>query len=167
MKVIKSIFISWDFILSVIIVVFLYFFLPQYLQVGFVKEIYGITITVLAIIFSVFFAALSILITAGDNEFVRFLQAEGFYKKIIFTFKFTLILLFIGFFVSISLFIGILPYALSTNIYIYPNLNFLLFIFFVLYALFATANSSIDAIRYAEFRARFLEITTIKRENHK
>jgi len=119
----------------------------------------------LAIIFSVFFAALAILITSGDNEFVRFLQSEGFYKKIIFTFKYTLILLFIGFILAISLFIGILPYALSTTVYIYPKLNFLVFTFIAIYSLFATANSSLDAIKYAEFRARFLEIIKEEPEN--
>jgi 2-keto-4-pentenoate hydratase len=69
--------------------------------------------------------------------------------------------------VSISLFVGILPYALSTTTFVYPKLNFLVFAFIVLYALFATANSSIDAIKYAEFRARFLEIIDNKRENPK
>jgi hypothetical protein len=47
MKLLKSIFISWDFILSVILVIFFYFLLPQYLQIGLVKEIYGTSITVL------------------------------------------------------------------------------------------------------------------------
>ena len=43
--------------------------------------------------------------------------------------------------------------------YVYPKYVMLVFVFFGVYALLAAINSSLDAIKYAEFRASFLEMT--------
>jgi hypothetical protein len=159
----KSIFISWDFFAAILVVIALYLFLPSLIPAKIVKPIYEVSISVLSVIFSVFFAALAVLITAGDNEFVRFLEEDGSYMKIIFTFKVTLILLFIALLFSIISFVTILPYT-ETNIqFVYSKEMVILFAFFALYALFASINSTMDAIKYAEFRAEYLEITKDKK----
>lgn len=161
-QALKSIFFSWDFLLAIAIAIALYFFLPLLIPAKIVKPIYEVSISVLSVIFSVFFAALAVLITAGDNEFVRFLEEDGSYKKIIFTFKVTLILLFIALLFSIFSFVTILPFTETDIEFVYPKIMVVLFAFIVLYALLASISSTIDAIKYAEFRARYLEVTKDK-----
>jgi hypothetical protein len=155
----KSIFISWDFFVAIFVAIALYLFLPSLIPAKIVKPIYEVSISVLSVIFSVFFAALAVLITAGDNEFVRFLAEEGLYKRIIFTFKVTLNLLFIALLFSIGSFITILPYTETDAQFVYAKGMVVLFAFITLYALLASINSTMDAIKYAEFRAAYLEIT--------
>ncbi len=159
----KSIFISWDFLTAIAVAIALYLFLPPLLPAKIIKPIYEVSISVLSVIFSVFFAALAVLITAGDNEFVRFLEEDGLYRKIIFTFKVTLILLFVALLFSIGSFVTILPYTETDMQFVYAKEMVVLFAFITLYALLASINSTMDAIKYAEFRAAYLEITQDKK----
>lgn len=152
---IKSLFLSWDWMLALILIVAISYFVPGGISYPMAKEIFGVSITVLAIIFSIFFAALAVLITAGDNEFVRFLDEDGSYRHIVWTFKITLLLLFIALMGSIFLFVTVLPYQQSRGWY--PEWIILIFAFVALYSLFAAINACLDAIKYAEYRARFLE----------
>lgn len=158
----KSIFLSWDFLVAIAVTIVLYIFLPPLIPAKIIKPIYEVSISVLAVMFSVFFAALAVLITAGDNEFVRFLEEEGLYRRIIFTFKATLILLFIALLISILSFVTILPYVELQTQFLYSKIQVLLFAFITLYALLASIGSTMDAIRYAEFRAAYLEVTKDK-----
>lgn len=155
----KSIFVSWDFLVAAAVAIVLYVLLPPLISAKILKPIYEISISVLSVIFSVFFAALAVLITAGDNEFVRFLEEEGLYQRIIFTFKVTLILLFVALLYSIGSFIAILPYAETDINFVYAKAMVVLFAFITLYALLASINSTMDAIKYAEFRASYLQVT--------
>lgn len=151
----KSFIFSWDWMLALIFVIGIAYFVPGGISFEMAKEVFGISISVLSIIFAVFFAALTVLITAGDNEFVRFLEEDGSYRHIVWTFKVTLLLLFIALIGSIILFVTVLHYQHLSGLY--PEWIILIFAFFALYALFAAINSSLDAIKYAEYRARFLE----------
>lgn len=72
------------------------------------KDILSICVSVLAIVFSVFFAAVAIVMTAGDNEFVLFLEKKGMYTHIIWTFQATLVLLLVALIASISFYIALL-----------------------------------------------------------
>lgn len=132
------------------------YFIPGGTTFEMAKEIFQVSITVLAIIFSIFFAALTVLITAGDNQFVRFLEEDGSYTHIVWTFKITLLLLFIALMISIALFVTVLHYQNQSGLY--PEWVILPFAFIALYALFAAINSCLDAIKYAQYRAAFLEI---------
>ena len=161
----RSIFFSWDIIIAALVTVALYLFLPPLISANILKPIYEVSISVLAVIFSVFFAALAILITAGDNEFVRFLEEEGLYIRIIFTFRVTLVLLFVALLFSIVSFVTILPFVETQTQFLYSKEQVLLFSFISLYALLASISSTMDAIKYAEFRAAYLGIT--KDENKK
>lgn len=160
--VLKSIFFSSDFILSVLVVLGIAFFVRGNIPVTTAKEILSACVAILSIIFSVFFAALAIIITAGDNEFINFLEEDGSYTHIIWTFKFTLFLLFVSLIISISLYVTVLPHvelvAQSGMYYYYPKWLMLPFAFLAMWSLFAAFNSSLDAIKYAEYRARFISI---------
>lgn len=155
----KRIVISWDFIIAVFICVLLLFVLPGQISLPIIKNIFEMGISVLAIVFSVFFAALAVLITAGDNEFVRFLQEDNSYSQIVWSFKFTILSLFFALITSIVLFVGVLPFVDAALSYTFPKLGVILYAFVAIYSLCAAANCTLDAIRYAEVRARFLQIT--------
>ena len=155
----RRIIVSWDFGASVILTILLMIVLPQDLPVQIAKEIFEVSISVLAVIFSVFFAAMAILITAGDNDFVRFLEEDGSYRQIIWAFRVTLLMLFIALLISIILYISVLQYIGIEPPYYFPEWLLLIYSFLSVYALFAAFNSAMDAIKYAEFRARFLKIT--------
>ncbi len=147
----RSIVLSWDLLLAVILGLVFLVSLPESVPVTAAKDIYGVSISVLAIVFSVFFAALAIIITASDDDFVRFLEEEGHYSTLIWSFRYSLLLLFIALIWSIMLYARS---AISSG----TESKWLLVVFsaFALYSLFAAAASSFDAITYADFRRRFL-----------
>ena len=76
---IRDVFFSWDFIFSTIIVGILIILLPTYISAQFAQDVYSMAITILSIIFSVFFAALAIIISTSEDDFVRFLEDDGIY----------------------------------------------------------------------------------------
>lgn len=155
---------SWDIwmaILSTMVVAINFYYYHYDLTFEQAKEILGATTTVLSIIFSVFFAGLAILIAAGDNEFVYFLTESGVYSDILWTFRVTLISLFVALGLSIVLYVLALSYDSKIHSPSYPKSIMTGFTFFAVYALFAAANSSLDAIKYAEYRAKYIEATHI------
>ena len=151
----REIIMSWDFLASLIIAGFSYFLFRPEIKSDFAKDMYGIGISVLAIVFSVYFAALAIIISSGDNEFVEFLETRGYYSIIIGAFQFSLAVLFIALIYSVVAY-TITAYNSSNQISSQPIVWFCLFMFLFPYGLFATANSSLDAIKYAEYRVKFL-----------
>lgn len=154
---IKDIIFSWDFILSIIASIALLIILPFWIKNQFAITLYEIGITVLSIVFSVFFAALAIIISSSDDDFVRFLEEEGDYTAIVDTFKFSLFILFIALLYSI-LFTAITSYWMNMN-HINQQYYFLvIFTFLFTYGLFATFNSTYDAIKYAKYRTKYLQI---------
>jgi hypothetical protein len=154
---IKKIVKSYDFVISVIISLLVYFIFPCWLNNEMLKDIYGIGISVLSIIFSVYFAALAIIISSSDDSFVRFLENEGFYQEIVFTFEFTLGSLFVALSYSIVIYIATSNW-IFLKIEIQPIWCFLFFTFLFSYSLIATGQSALDAIKYAKFRSKYLGI---------
>ncbi|GJQ61067.1 MAG: hypothetical protein SCALA702_01200 [Melioribacteraceae bacterium] len=151
----KQIVISWDFLLTLLILVITYVFVPEAFANNLMKDVYNMGISVLAIVFSVYFAALAIIISASDNEFIKFLEAEGgLYIALIRTFRYSLILLFVALMLSIFLFIYT-SHLISEFIKLQPVFLFLIFLFFFIYGLFASASSTLDAINYAKYRTQF------------
>lgn len=155
----ESIFLSWDWPLAAIITGVLALSLPKGLTYTTANGIFEVSISVLSIVFSVFFAALAILITSGDNEFVRFLENDGLYQGIVNTFRITFASLAIALLAAILLFITSLPPTSSTHSPPYPSLLLIAFGFIGLYSLFAAISASFDIIKYAQFRAQFLQIS--------
>jgi hypothetical protein len=154
----KSIVISWDFALAFLSIFLMILVVPSAIPAQVAKEIYATSLATLAIIFSVFFAALTVLITSGDNEFVKFLEEDGSFSQIVWSFKFTLLVLFVALVLSIGLFIFVLAKEAQGTIELHPGAITVAFAGFSFYALFSTLNSSLDAIKYAEFRVKFLKV---------
>ncbi len=155
----RRILLSWDWIAALGIVAATSYRIFENPSVQYANKLYEIGISVLAIVFSLFLASLAVLITAADNEFVRFLEEDGSYTKIVATFKVTFALL------SISLVLSIVLYAITLReVQMDPQAmasKWLLlgFSFLGVYSLLATVQSSLDMLKYAELRVRFLRIT--------
>jgi hypothetical protein len=151
----KDVFFSWDFLAAANIAGFLLFFLPHSIPSAFAKDVYAIGIAVLSITFSVFFAALAIIITSGDDDFIAFLQTNHTFTLILAFFKFTLGLLFVALMASIVLYGGA---ALSTAANNPDHHKFFMSLFALLFfwSIFAAYVSTGDAIKYAERRVAYL-----------
>lgn len=122
-------------------------------------------ISVLSIIFSVYFAALAIIISASDDDFVYFLEAEGHYTAILSTFKFSMFMIFTALIYSIILFAKT-AYSLGMNSnYIQHHGWMVLYSFIFSYSLFCVFNSTIDALKYSHYRTKYLKEKT-KNDNH-
>jgi hypothetical protein len=154
----KRIIFAGDFGLALVVVVAMLFLVPSNVNVNIAKDIFEISVSVLSIVFSIFFAGLAILITAGDNEFVRFLEEDGSYRSIVWSFKFTLFVLFCALLFAIVLFASVLPFSGPASQYIFPKWLLIAFGFSASYSLFAVFSASLDAIKYAEYRVRFIKI---------
>lgn len=153
---IRDIIVCWDFILALIISVILLIILPMEIDMQLSKDIYQTAISVLSIIFSLYFAALAIIMASYEDGFVEFLEQDGIYTGIIDTFKFTLALTFISLIIALVLYIG-------TSYFISIKYNYQLkFItvpctFFFIYSLFAVFNATLDSITYSKKRLEYIK----------
>ena len=155
---IKNIIFSWDLAFTIILTILTYCFFPTNLKNELTKDIFGVGISILSIVFSVFFAALAIIISSGDNEFINFIESNGnHFTKIITSFKYSLLLLFLGLLYSVIVY-TYTSNLLSNKILLQSKWILIIFVFIFFYGLFASVNSTLDAIKYAEFRTRFLLI---------
>jgi hypothetical protein len=165
----RQIILSWDFLVSIAITVFFAIVLGNSISSGFAKDVYGVGISVLSIVFSVYFAALALIITSGDDDFVHFLEEEGDYTGIIDTFKFSLLVLFCALIYSILIytFTSYQAYqsALQQIEAYQPEIFLWVFVFSFSYGLFAALRATLDSITYALFRVRFLKSTKTSSKN--
>ena len=138
--------------------VFLYIFLPTYLDANAASSFYNIGITVLSIVFSLFFAALAIIMSSTDNDFIEFLEEKNQFTGLMVTFKVVLAALFLSLILSIVLY--------TKNDFFIKNSGsqnpqehkiwFVIFQFFFTYSLIGTALSIKDTISFTKYRTKFL-----------
>ncbi|MCP4551601.1 MAG: hypothetical protein GY834_06080 [Bacteroidetes bacterium] len=154
---ISNVILSWDFVGAIVITLITALIIPANLNLKFCISFYSIGITVLSIIFSIFFAALAIIMSSSDNDFIEFLEENDDFTVLLDSFKITLVMLFISLIYSIVLHV-ISEYAIqekgenSTQ-----NMTlFLVFEFLFAYSLFATGLSVKDTIKFSHFRSKFL-----------
>jgi hypothetical protein len=154
----RSILISLDIWAAFAAAIAAYSLFPKWVPNEVAKDLFGVGIGVLSIIFSVFFAALAIIMAATDDEFLRFLNSEGDYDAIIATFKYTLILLFSALITSLVLYARS-AVLLSSSVKHQSRWFMEVFSFLFLYSLFASLSATRDAIRYSEFRSQFVMLS--------
>ena len=151
----RHIILSYDFFAAVIFSGLSLHFLPSNLKLDFCSSIYSMGITVLSIIFSLFFAALTVVMTSSDNKFVEFMEEDGSFTDLISTFKYTLGLLFTALIYSIILYMYS-DYSVKNGIETQHKAFFLMFQFLFSYSLISTVLSAKDSIIFSQFRIRFL-----------
>lgn len=156
MKRVKSIILCWDFITITIVLFLLLIFAPEYLPLELIKQVINIYITILAITFSLFFAAFAIIISSNDDSFMMFLEDDKIFSDVLWTYKFTLYISFITLILSVADFIiscALLESGYTDQYYIIFVINTALF----LYSTFSIFNSIKDSIKFIEFRLKFLK----------
>lgn len=159
---VKSLFLSWDFLMSLTVTGIVYFILPQRLFLNVEKDMASIAIPVLSIIFAVFFAALAIILSSGDDDFIIFLEEENNYSIIVWTFKFTLSIIFAALIFSIVYYASI-SFLLAQGEELHSKYCFTVFTFVFCYSLLCSFNACFDAITYSGFRAKFVNLTKRKK----
>jgi hypothetical protein len=156
MKLLKSIVVSWDSAIAAVVAIVAYALLSDLIDNEFARDVYNIGISVLSIVFSVYFAALAIIISSSDDDFVHYLVKNGHYTLIINAFLWTLFSLFIALIYSIVLYV-ITASLISTKLVEQYKLPFVIFCALFAYSLLAAFFATKDALRYSEFRAKFVE----------
>lgn len=148
---------SYDFLIALFSTMISYHFLPDLLRINFAISFYNIGITVLSIVFSLFFAVLAIVMASSDNDFIKFLEEEGDFTRLLFTFKFSLSLLFISLIYCIVLYM-ISDFHLKEIGETYKQCKwyFLVFQFFFAYSLFSSALNVKDTIIFSQKRGDFI-----------
>lgn len=133
------------------------FFLPTRILSSFACSFYTVGITVLSIIFSLFFACLAILISFSDNDFIKYIEQRGHFTKLIKFFKFTLLILFFSLIYSIVSYqyFDFFVRSISEQ-HTQHKIFFLVFEFLFSYSLLATAYSVRDTIKFSERRTTFM-----------
>lgn len=161
-----SIFWSVDMISAIVVVGLLSALLPPHLEVSFSQSFYNIGITVLSIVFSLFFASLAIIMASPDNDFIAFMEEEKHYSALMDTFKITLIVLFGSLVYSIILYVYC-DFLLKHCRVCDPSVKmhtawFIAFAGFFIYSLIAVGLSVMDTIFFSMKRIHFLQ--TLKTE---
>lgn len=161
---------GWDFISAFIAVVLTCIFVPEYMSMKFVLSFYNVGISVLSIVFSVFFAALAIIISASDNEFIDFMEEDGSFTRLVWTLKFTLKALFISLVYSIVLYITTNYYiegieVKSNERWLQHSILFIMFEALFIYSMVSTVMGVNNSIIFTQFRIRFLKQKKLKDKN--
>jgi phosphoglycerol transferase MdoB-like AlkP superfamily enzyme len=139
-----------------------FFCLPKEIKSIFACSFYSVGISVLSIIFSLFFTCLAIIMTTNDNDFIKFMEEDKLFTKLLFSFKFTLGLLFISLVYSIIAYQYFDYFVKSFDDKHKQNkVFFLLFEFLFSYGLIATAQCVYDTIMFSSYRSKFV----IKKSN--
>ena len=95
---------TWDLGLALMAGLVVLIMSPQSVPNTFAKDIYGLGASVLSIVFAVFFAALATVMASAHDDFLDLLEAKGSLERVIFAFRFTLLLLFVGLVLSVVLY---------------------------------------------------------------
>lgn len=167
MRRLKSMFISWDFLATVLVTAATYYIMPDYLNMKFLLSVYNMSITILALIFSLFFAALAIIMSSSQNDFIDFLEEENLFSELLWSFKLTLIMLFVSLIYSIVLYTGT-SFFVETygEQWLQSGMFFLVLSALFTYSMGATCVSVYDTIIFSEFRSKF-ERSTKNKDNTK
>lgn len=132
--------------------------LPAGVPVMVAKEFYGLSASVLSIVFSVFTASLAIIISSPDDKFVQYLETEGLYQDILFGFKLTLLALFVALIYAILAFAWTV-YQSEAKVHLQNRWGLMVAALLLAYALGATLTSTLAAIRHARSRADYLRLS--------
>lgn len=147
---------SWDMVIAIFVAIASFMLLSPLILNSFAKDIYSVGISVLSIVFSVYFAALAIIISSSDDEFVRYLIKFKHYDLIISAFKWTLLYLFVALVYSLILYAISSSWMTEKADSTQPKLLFTIFAFLFTLSIFAAFFATRDALKYASTRAKFI-----------
>ena len=109
---------------------------------------------------------MAIIMSSSDNDFIEFLEEKNTFTELLWSFKFTLFVLFLSLILSILLYSGT-SYWIETNhneTWLQDYRLLLLLQFCFLYGMIATWFSIIDTVKFSQFRSEFLKEQKIKKQ---
>jgi hypothetical protein len=157
---ISKVILSLDFIGALIGTVLTAIFCPSLISISMAKDFYSVGVSVLSIVFSVFFAALAIIMSAGDNEFIAFLHEDGSYSEIVWSFRFTVVILFVSLLTALAEY-AYAGFRISHDAQWHSKWFLVVFVASFSYSLLAVAQAVFDAIKYSSVRVRFMNTKRI------
>jgi len=165
--IINKYILSLDTIVAMVFSAIAVLFLPDCVDGGLCKDLLNTGISVLSIIFSIFFAALAFIISSSDDEFVLFLEEENLFTELVYSFKWTLWSLFLALMYSLVIYIIVLFKYSGNDRFCLHESAIWIFCFMFFYSLVATMLSTKDAILYAQKMSRYVIITKKLKEQEK
>ncbi len=129
--------------------------LPWTCSIAAAKDIYQTAISVLSIVFAVFFAALAVVITAPSDDFIEFMQQDDGFGRLTWNFRWTLFCLCfaLGFAMVLASRAAIRVASREEH----ELSAFLVTLCFAgVYALCAAAQAAGDCISFAHYRVKYL-----------
>lgn len=159
MRRFKALINSWDFIIAIICAIITSYLLPEYINMKFALSFYNVAMTVLSIIFSLFFTAMAIIMSSSDNDFIEFLEESNTFTELLWSFKVTLFILFMSLILSIILFSGTSYWIETKNNEVWIQHSNILIIleFFFIYGMLATWFCIMDTVKFSQYRSIFLK----------
>ena len=154
----RAMLISIDLWAAVIVAGLAFVLLPRWVSLPMAKDLYGLGTSVLSIVFSVFIAALAVIISATDDAFVKWLEEENQFSDILWMFKATLVILFIALVYSVIAYAITASQAAAGNT-LQHSASLVLFTFLFFYSLDATLAATMAAVGYARRRTEFVKLT--------
>lgn len=151
---IKSLIFSYDTYIGALIGITSYYLFSDVIPWATLKETYNIAINVLAILFSIFFAALAIIVSVNDSKFISFLEEDGLLSTLISFFKFSLFAIFIMLIITILLYIWTVSYP-SDSSWGQCKIQFSFYLALFFYSMSAIFLSCLDALKFFRKRLEF------------
>lgn len=164
----RDVVVAADFASGVVAFALTAYFAPERIGMALAKDLFGTGLSVLSIVFSIYFAALATFASASDDDFIAFLEQDNSFSEIMGALRFTLALLFAALLLAIvayattAIAMSILPDGSTQSRWWLAG-----FAFFFCWSLFATNNSAGDAIRYAIARMRYVKLKRPQREGRR
>ncbi|HEY3283096.1 MAG TPA: hypothetical protein VGN26_12555 [Armatimonadota bacterium] len=152
----RSYLVSVDFVVAAALGLLLWWALPPQVSLAFAKDVYGVGISVLSIVFSLYFASLAVIVSSGDDEFVFYLSKHGHYETLSRAFRWCLVMLFASLSLAIVLYV-VTSYQLTVGNRLHPRGLFVAFGVLSTYALLVSMCTALDSVQYARYRAKYLE----------
>jgi hypothetical protein len=149
---------SLDTFVGLVIGLGVWIITPSSIPFEFSENILSVGISVLSIIFSIFFASLTFIISSSNDNFVEYLYNHGHYNIIIWSYQWTLGSLLIALVYSISYYSYASYWVTKPSSPEHGTVPFAIFCLLFAYSMTATVMSTKDAITYARMRARFLKV---------
>lgn len=147
--------VSGDLLVAVAAVGALLAVVPRWVPLPLAKDLYGIGASVLSIVFSVYFAALAIVISSSDDRFIKWLEEDGIFSDLLWGFKVTLLCLFSALVLALALYAWS-GAQIAMDYRAQHRSGVILFAGLLIYSLCATLSTTLAAIKYAQKRSTFL-----------
>lgn len=146
-----------DFWAALVLAIVIHWVSSEQISIRLAKDLFAVGTSVLAVIFSVYFASIAIIMSSGDQEFVGYLVHRGTFQKVLFGFKVTLWLLFGGLVASLGLY-SMVSVQIESGSRSIGELWLASYCFVVAWGIFATLEASLTAIRHSRVRVLFEQI---------